>query len=308
MLQSELKIMKQIYRKKMHTNVLSLTEDNREITEVILGRKDASCHILIHGAIHGREHMNTFLIMNQMKDYLEYYNEYSYEGYPWSLLYEDVCFHIIPMANPDGVTISQQGMKGIRNTQLKGMLSKCYENDRLTGQADDDQAVYFKEWKSNARGVDPNRNFDVGWKEYEGAGQPSSEGYKGAQPGSERETQAILSIARRCPLACCIAYHSYGDFVYWDYGSSGELLEADRRLAKCVSKVTQYELRSTIQDGAACAGCSDYFVLKLGIPAVTIETGNTKCPLPVQEYRPIYERNRNLWPALACLYNKSRIF
>ncbi len=70
-------------------------------------------------------------------------------------------------------------------------------------------------------------------------------------------------------------------------------MEADQRLASLVSGVTGYEMHSTIQDATDAAGCSDYFVLKLGIPAVTIENGGSQCPMPVEEYQPMYQRNQN---------------
>ena len=43
-------------------------------------------------------------------------------------------------------------------------------------------------------------------------------------------------------------------------------------------------------------------MLNLGIPAVTIENGGSECPMPVEEYQPMYQRNQDLWAAVACLY------
>lgn len=304
-MQTDLEILKKMYPDKIHTNSLEVTADSREITEVILGQEDAPCHILIQAAIHAREYMNTLLAMNQIEDYLRYYDERSYENCLWSELYKDVCFHVIPMANPDGTAISQLGIQGIHDSAIQDMLLECYNNDSVNGKGSGDMDLYFRTWKSNARGVDLNRNFDIGWDVFVGTAYPSTDRYKGTEAFSEPETRAILEIAQKYQLACCISYHSFGNLIYWNYGSDGEVLEADRKLAECVSNVTQYELHSTIQDAADSAGCSDYFVLKLGIPAVTIENGGTECPLPVEEYQPIYERNQNLWPALAYLYTKN---
>ena len=60
-----------------------------------------------------------------------------------------------------------------------------------------------------------------------------------------------------------------------------------------------------LQDSTDAAGCSDYFVLNLGIPAVTIENGGSECPMPIEEYQPMYQRNQNLWAAVAYLYKNS---
>ena len=158
---------------------------------------------------------------------------------------------------------------------------------------------YWKRWKANARGVDLNRNFDSGWRSFQGASMPSADHYKGPYPGSEPEVEAILSVAEEYPLACTLSYHSSGNVIYWDYGCGGELLERERKLARLAGRVTGYEQVSSIQDAQDAAGCSDYFVLERGIPSVTIENGAGECPLSMEEYPAIWSANRFLWPALA---------
>ena len=209
------------------------------------------------------------------------------------------------MVNPDGVTISQDGVDGISDDGLKSRLEECYQTDLANGKGSSDITQYFRTWKANAEGVDLNRNFDAGWDTYIGASGPSTECYKGTAPASEPEAQAVLSVAQNYDLDCCIAYHSYGNLIYWNYGSQDTVLDADQRLAQCVSDVTGYEMHSTVQDSTDAAGCSDYFVLNLGIPAVTIENGGSECPMPIEEYQPMYQRNQNLWAAVACLYKNS---
>lgn len=305
----ELQRMKQAYPEKVSLNVAAFSVDKRAITEVILGRQGAKYHILIQASMHGREYMNTALVMRQIEDYLKWSDTECYKGHLWRELYNEICFHVLPMVNPDGVTISQEGVGGIRNPKLREGLLACYRRslncNRKNGEIYVEtsekacQAYYFRRWKANACGVDINRNFEAGWEMYKGPCETSSEGFKGAFPGSETETQAVLNIARKYEITCCIAYHSSGSVVYWDYGSEGMVFEADRYLAEIAGEITGYSLESTVQNGVDAAGCSDYFVLKYGIPAVTIENGSGDCPLPEWEYEVIYRRNRELWPGLA---------
>lgn len=299
LMMENLNALKERYPGMIELNSRAETADGREIVEVILGSREAVHHILIQASIHGREHMNTVLAMNQIEDYLRGYYERRYNGVLWSDLYQDVCIHVIPMSNPDGVMISQQGADAVRDEELKQNLLQCYNRDLADGTFSGDQERYFRQWKANAKGVDLNRNFDEEWDSYIGRTRPSSERYKGDSAASEEETRAILGVLKDFELDCCISYHSYGNLIYWNYGSQGEVYEADRRLAECVSAATSYELHSTVRDSTDSAGCSDYFVLKEGIPAVTIENGGQDCPLPIEEYQPIYMRNQNLWPALA---------
>ena len=304
-MQQDLAALQERYLGQMVVESLGTTADGRDITEVILGDVDAEHHILIQATMHAREYMNTVLAMNQIEDYLSGSENRSYADQTWKEIFENVCLHVIPMVNPDGVTISQDGVDGISDDNLKSRLEECYQTDLANGKGSSDITQYFRTWKANAEGVDLNRNFDAGWDTYIGASGPSTECYKGTAPASEPEAQAVLSVAQNYDLDCCIAYHSYGNLIYWNYGSQDTVLDADQRLAQCVSDVTGYEMHSTVQDSTDAAGCSDYFVLNLGIPAVTIENGGSECPMPIEEYQPMYQRNQDLWAAVACLYKNS---
>lgn len=242
---------------------LGKTVQGRNIWKATVGDRAAKHHILIHAGIHGREFMNAALVMNQLRDYLETWKDE--EGF-------SVCFHVIPMVNPDGCMQSQQGM---------------LENNRKHAL-----------WKANAVGVDLNRNFPCGWHTYSGAQEPGAEGFKGPGPASEVETRAILQIRKEYDLACCISYHSAGNLIYWDYGCEGRLFLYEKSLAQMLSDTTGYPLHSTVSDGVDGAGCSDYFVLKCGIPAVTIETGEGSCPLEKREFACIYRANQRVWNVL----------
>ena len=82
------------------------------------------------------------------------------------------------------------------------------------------------------------------------------------------------------------------------------MYEQDRLLAQMAGEVTEYALHSTVADGTDLAGCSDYFVLQLGIPAVTIENGTGRCPLSVEELPDLLERNQALILAYLQLYQQ----
>lgn len=283
--------------------------EGRDITEVILGNIESRFHILIQASMHAREYMNTILMMNQINDYLRQktgkclenqsckryassQDVYGIHTFSRDKKYihrtlnniQDICFHIIPMANPDGVTLCQNMNAALANPIVK----KCAASRQEANN-------FIQRWKANARGVDLNRNFDIGWASYIGAPAPCGEGYKGSSPASKPETQAILHTASKYKFACCISYHSSGNLIYWDYGCRGNLRQKELALANYASTIIGYPLHSTIQDAAATAGCSDYFVLKLKIPAITIETGAGECPLSTEEYPEIYKKNNNLW-------------
>lgn len=304
----ELQRMKQAYPGRFSLGVAAFSVDGRKIFEVILGDTGAEHHVLIQAGMHGREYLNSAVMVRLLEDYLRC-PEWGRYG-AWSLkgLYKSCCFHIVPMVNPDGAAISHEGLCGIRSSEVRRKIAECGKKEMVQlginpGGGDSElQRAFWSRWKANARGVDLNRNFDAGWEEYQGSLKPASEGFKGAFPGSEAETRGLLNIAQKWKAECCVAYHSSGNVIYWDYGSKGTVFEADRRLAGALGKMTGYPPESTVQSGEDAAGCSDYFVLKCGIPAVTIETGAEECPLPGQEFETVYHQNRNLLPELARLF------
>ncbi len=284
------------YPELLQVRSLGTSCDGREIYEAMLGDPEAEKHILIQASIHAREHMNTLVAMRQLEFTLQYYDTADFHDVAYSELFGDYCFHVLPMTNPDGVTISQLGPEAIRSPELRAVIEECHQ---LDGGGKD----YWQRWKANGRGVDLNRNFDSGWQEYKGTGHISSDCYKGEAPASEPEVQAILRVAEEYPPICTISYHSTGGCVYWDYGCQGALFQADRALAEAASSLTGYKMTSSVTSAQDAAGCSDYFVLERGIPSVTIENGHAACPLPPEEFSDIWLANVDLWPTLAELFS-----
>ena len=111
-----------------------------------------------------------------------------------------------------------------------------------------------------------------------------------------------MTAVHACGAVLTISYHSTGSLIYWDYGSNGEVYEADAMLANIAQAITGYSAVSSVQSSQDAAGCSDYFVLKEGIPSVTIENGYSDCPIGIEEFPSIWNSNVELLPALAMNY------
>ena len=298
----DLEEMSAAYPSLITVNICGTSLDGRAIPEAIIGNRESTKHIFIQASIHAREHINTLLAMAQIEQLLVHHADGVYVDASYDELLSQVCFHILPMSNPDGVTISQMGIDGIRDEGLKEILRGCYQNDLDNGRTSSDIDSYWRKWKANARGVDLNRNFDAGWETYEGVSYPSSDHYKGDAPVSEPETQAIVNAVHACGAVLTISYHSTGSLIYWDYGSNGEVYEADAMLANIAQAITGYSAVSSVQSSQDAAGCSDYFVLKEGTPSVTIENGYSECPIGIEEFPSIWNSNAELLPALALNY------
>lgn len=67
----------------------------------------------MQGAIHAREYMTPLLMMKQLETALNFYDTGHYDNTALSDLFQQVAVHMIPMSNPDGVTLAQSGLNGI---------------------------------------------------------------------------------------------------------------------------------------------------------------------------------------------------
>lgn len=273
------------------TDSLGTTLDGRTLYHLLIGDSRAEKKVLISGGIHGREYVTSQLIMKQAAVFLHRLkNKESYRGYPYESLLKGIGIHLVPMANPDGVTISQLGLEGIKTSQCKDAVERIA---LLDGKSPDRE--YLSRWKANANGVDLNRNFDARWEEYEDpAGHPSSDHYKGKKVGCEMESAALIRLTQREHFARTISYHAQGSVIYWRFGQKGRLYKASRLFADRISRVTGYPLDGSYEK-LDFAGYKDWAVSKLGIPSLTIEVGRETAPVPPEQFSCIWEENQYVW-------------
>ena len=266
---------------------LGTSELGRDIPVFRIGREDAEYHVLFHASIHGREHMTTWLLMAMV----EYQLAHGIQDLG------DVCFHIIPMVNPDGVILSQTA--SFTEEQLK-----IYNMDKLYGNTYYGKTWYASQWKANALGVDLNRNFPSGWEDIATRLEPSSEKYNGTEPLCAAESKALSEYTLRYEFDATISYHSSGCVIYYKYGDDEEMIDQCESLANAVYKVTGY----VVQDGDEIdgGGYRDWAIAELGIPSITVEIGCDPAPLEYREIYSAFARNYDVLRAVAQWVKESK--
>lgn len=279
------------YSSLMKVNTIGTTLDGRNLYEIVVGNLNAEKHVLIHGGIHAREYMTPLLIMKQLEYGLAFYGTASYEGRLLSDLFNKTAIHYVPMVNPDGITISQSGIGGIRSEELRRTIQQCYQNDLAQGRTSAALERYLNYWKANGRGVDLNQNFPADWEEVTSTDMPSYATYKGTAPLSEPESQALANLIQSRNWTATISYHSMGNIIYWDY--PGNTVSAQsQELANAVSAKTGYRLAGSSGHG----GFKDWLQIKENpIPSLTIEVGSVSCPMPVTEFTDVWNKNQEVW-------------
>ena len=266
----------------------------RDLYVATLGDPNAPKQILISAGIHGREYLTPLLAMKQLEFYLHFYDVGECNGTPYAQLFDDVCICVVPMTNPDGVMLSQEGLSSVNDLTLRETVRKVYEADLkkgYTSQTDVDR--YLKYWKANVRGVDLNRNFDALWEEYDsGEKSPCHRSYKGAYAASEPETQAMMALTDSLSnLLAVVAIHSQGEVLYWNCGQDDALLDRTEDFTRVLSASTGY---TVVAERNNDASYTDWCALERGLIAVTVETGLGTCPLPISQFSTIWLENYDL--------------
>ena len=274
----------------------------RELYVAVLGNPNAARQILVSAGIHGREYLTPLLVMKQIEFYLYYYDVGDYNGIPYRELFDACCFYIVPMTNPDGIMLSQEGLDSLTDQALRNTVQKIYEADRqkgYTSQTDIDE--YLKFWKANANGVDLNRNFDALWEQYRGGErEPCHKNHKGPAAASEPETRAMVTLTESLAnIQAVLCIHSQGEVLYWDCGQEQALLEKTYAFTQAVADRSGYTI---VEERNNDASYSDWCALEKGLIAITVETGLGTCPLYIDKFEAIWFDNFDLLPLSAAYY------
>ncbi len=271
-----------------------------EIGSSVLGKKiyalfwgKGDKKILLNAAHHGSEWITSLLCMHMLE---RLSSSYLYgiktDALNYNDLYKTHTLCLIPMINPDGVMLETGGFSSLPKDMQKTLLFYNEESDDFT------------KWQANIHGVDLNHNYDalfdagVALQKKLGINSPGPTRFSGAHPESEPESLALATFTRRFLPDIALAYHSQGKVIYYDFNSLAS--KEAKKIAKKMADVSGYALDET-SGMASFSGYKDWAIQTFGIPAFTIECGLGENPLPLSQFKTIFEDNYNM---LLCLLNE----
>jgi len=275
-----------MYPEFMELKTIGKSVEGREIHALRLGK--GKKEVLMDGSLHAREHMTTNVLLEMVDTYSYHYlNNSIFEGYSSRSILNNVSIWFVPMVNPDGVTLVQEGVSRVKNGDLATKINKGSTN--------------FQAWKANIRGVDLNDNFDSDWERITSSvTTPSPSGYRGPRVYSEPESQALRDFIDSRNFKGYYSYHSSGQIIYWFNFQKGEQATRDINLAQKVSSLTGYRLVSPMYLVGSGAS-TDWFIEKTKMPGFVIEispyVGNR--PVPLTTWDIIWKQNRKVGLYLA---------
>jgi hypothetical protein len=183
---------------------------------------------------------------------------------------------VLPLANPDGYRLAEQGYFQRKNTN-----------------ASDSAGCSFPPTLLNQPGVDLNRNFAYQWGTINGPAQnPCSQTYPGQNAASEPETQAIQALlhalypnrprpadgtpAPDTTSGVFLSLHSYSELVLWPWGHTYTLPPngaALARLGEQLADANGYAPGQAVELYPTSGTTDDWAYGELGIASFTIEIG-----------------------------------
>lgn len=166
---------------------------------------------------------------------------------------------VVPMVNPDGHVLAEQGKDWRKSTTTAYGLSTFG-------------------FGPEGPGVDINRNYGYSWdKAPAGSSKnPSDATFRGSAPFSEPETQAMKALLTGHKFTYCMSYHSFSNAILWPWAYTHDA-PADKRLAAVgnkLAKIAGYKGEQSADLYVHGGTTNDWAYGELGIFTYTSEMGS----------------------------------
>ena len=264
---SDAKNLERMYPEIIKTRSIGKSVEGRDIVLIEFGKGEKK--IFVCGTHHAREYISTTYLMYAIDRFCYMYEtRINATDYDIKKILDNVTFCIVPMVNPDGVNLVQNGLSAVKEPEkvLAMKITEGKENG-------------YRAWKANINGVDPNWNYDKDWrKEREKISSPASTGYNGEAPFSEPETRAVAEYVDAHSFEAFLTMHTQGKLLYW-----AEDISSPTNLGEKVRRDTGFSLiREDTPEKLNGVGGSffDYVFRKYGKATMTVELCNYIGPKP----------------------------
>jgi hypothetical protein len=267
--------LKTAYPDIIDTEVIGKSVEDRDILLIKLGTGDKK--IVFAGAHHAREYITATYLMETVDEYARAYESGgTFGSFDLKKLLDEATLYIVPMVNPDGVNLVQNGVESVKDPEKVKSMRMMQPR--------------YSEWKANINGVDLNRQYPCHWEEKaSNTDVPSSEMYKGEAPATEPEVKAMMKLCEENDFLLAASFHSKGEVIYWADSGTEDEIPAAQQIAQTLSDVTGYALNPVSEDPAVYgAGFENWFRQEFKRPAFCIEltpAGNGAAPHNDEEFQ-----------------------
>lgn len=280
-MERDIKKLADTYPDLIEYHIIGESEFGRPIYAVSLGNGLSTSYI--NGSNHAREWITTNLTMYMIDQYAKAYSERrSIGGYDVRSWLDKHQMWFVPMINPDGVMLQQQGLPSVPSGEHASVV---FMNNN---------SFNLKRWKANGKGIDLNRQFNANWANLANSpGRPSFANYKGKAPHTAKEVKAVLELTEKIKPEMAVSYHSSGQILFWNFHQQGAQLTRDRSHARAIGQMTGYSLMGR-PSSTGGGGYTDWFIQEYKKPAFTPELGTFvgATNVPLSQFDRIWNQNR----------------
>ena len=161
---------------------------------------------------------------------------------------------LVPVINPDGYVSSRSaqdpadqsgdfaGAPSLAESVAIGG-SLAYRRKNCKGPGGPSAPCDFNQ------GVDPNRNYGLGWGGIGASTTPTSQSYRGPGPWSEEETQSVHEYSQKRDVTSLLTMHNYGSLVLRPPGRHTDGLAPDEARLKALGDAMEADTGYTSQYG-----------------------------------------------------------
>lgn len=272
-MKSDAEKLKGMYPDIIDIGTIGKSVEGRDLLLIKLGRGDK--RIVLAGAHHAREYITSTFLMETIDEYARAYETAgTYGEFDIKALLDEATIYIVPMVNPDGVNLVQNGIDSVADPEKVKSMYMVKDS--------------YSEWKANINGVDLNRQYPCLWDKKKGPDGPSSENYMGTGPATEPEVRAMMNLCKEKGFLLAASFHSKGEIIYWADSGTEAAIPADNTIAQTLADITGYKLMPVSQDPADyAAGFENWFRQDFKRPAFCIEltpVGNGSAPHDDSEF------------------------
>ncbi|MDD5018527.1 MAG: M14 family zinc carboxypeptidase [Eubacteriales bacterium] len=250
--------LKTAYPKLITSGNAGFSVEGRQLPVVTLG--SGKTKVFFCGAHHAREYITSAYLMYTLNVYAEAAARGKKLGdYDMAGFLSKCTATVMPMVNPDGVTLAQGGLKAVQDIDKVKPMAMIQPS--------------YSEWKANVNGVDLNRQYPALWDQKNVVvDEPASELYNGEAPASEPEVKAVMRVCKRNIFKSALSFHTKGEAIFYaDKNTDGKIPGA-KAIARRIAGVSGYQLMPVSKDpGLYAAGFENWFRQEFLYPGFLVE-------------------------------------
>lgn len=287
---ADTKKLQHMYPELIKTSSIGKSVEGRDLLLIEFGR--GTDKVFVCGTHHAREYIATTYLMYAIDRYAYAYRTGSMWGqYNPKAILDNITFCIVPMINPDGVNLVQNGVYATKNPNaITGM--GIYEGKKYG----------YSSWKANVNGVDLNWNYNKDWSPEKNKNPRGSSGFNGDYPYTEPETIAVSDYVDNNIFDAYLSFHTQGEIFYW-----ADNKEEPLNVQEAIRIDTGFK---GYEDSGTGVGGSffDYVYRKFNKPTITVELcpyiGNF--PYPDKQFDTVWNPTKNILLVVGneIIYNK----